>query len=417
MSFGICRQASPRWLVALALLVAAIAAFPAARAEAADATSAYYLVLQRNAAGDVEVVHSEIVQMSAPLVSLSDAEMEERLAAPGRETDEVPISLRDPQGVVVYQTTVAVPRWVRGEFQSPNAPANGESPIEGHVEPLDPARHAVFHRTATLQPHRPVAQGIRRLTRIDVGEGKHVPITDDRLFDFPWIYATQAAYWDLSDIECARLRDYLARGGFLVVDDFHGPRDWAAFRESMDRVLPGLSITDIDFDHDPLMNVVYRIRVDGKEHLPREGAVILAANHRSFLDSIFIPLLVRRKVTFVAKAEYFDDPRTAWFFRAVGQIPIRREGGNASEGALAAATDVLRAGGVFGIYPEGTRTRDGYLVRIEPPLADFPGPDPVADAIRVNGIIERHVRLAPAEYFWIHRRFKGRPSPLPDPYR
>ena len=89
--------------------------------------------------------------------------------------------------------------------------------------------------------------------------------------------------------------------------------------------------------------------------------MILAANHRSFLDSIFIPLLVRRRVTFVAKAEYFDDPKTAWFFRAVGQIPIRREGGGASEGALAAASDVLAAGGVFGIYPEGTRTRDGYL--------------------------------------------------------
>ena len=111
----------------------------------------------------------------------------------------------------------------------------------------------------------------------------------------------------------------------------------------------------------PILYVVYRIKVEGKEHLPTSGPVILAANHRSFLDSIFIPLLVRRKVTFVAKAEYFDDPKTAWFFRAVGQIPIRREGGNASEGALAAATDVLRAGGVFGIYPEGTRTRDGYL--------------------------------------------------------
>ncbi len=111
----------------------------------------------------------------------------------------------------------------------------------------------------------------------------------------------------------------------------------------------------------PVLYVAYRIRVEGKEHLPRHGAVILAANHRSFLDSIFIPLLVRRRVTFVAKAEYFDDPRTAWFFRAVGQIPIRREGGSASDGALAAATDVLVKGGVFGIYPEGTRTRDGYL--------------------------------------------------------
>ena len=111
----------------------------------------------------------------------------------------------------------------------------------------------------------------------------------------------------------------------------------------------------------PVLRIVYRVRIEGREHLPREGAVILASNHRSFLDSIFIPMVVRRRVTFVAKAEYFDDPKTAWFFRAVGQIPIRREGGTASEGALAAATDVLRDGGVFGIYPEGTRTRDGLL--------------------------------------------------------
>ena len=109
----------------------------------------------------------------------------------------------------------------------------------------------------------------------------------------------------------------------------------------------------------PILRIVNRVRVEGREHLPRSGAVILASNHRSFLDSIFIPMIVRRRVTIVAKAEYFDDPKTAWFFRAVGQIPIRREGGTASEGALAAATDVLRDGGVFGIYPEGTRTRDG----------------------------------------------------------
>ncbi len=113
----------------------------------------------------------------------------------------------------------------------------------------------------------------------------------------------------------------------------------------------------------PILRLCYRVRVDGREHVPSRGAVILAANHRSFMDSIFLPLVVRRRVTFVAKAEYFDSPRTAWFFRSCGQIPIRREGGSASEGALAAATDVLRAGGVFGIYPEGTRTRDGYLHR------------------------------------------------------
>jgi 1-acyl-sn-glycerol-3-phosphate acyltransferase len=106
-----------------------------------------------------------------------------------------------------------------------------------------------------------------------------------------------------------------------------------------------------------------RVKVEGRHHLPKRGPVILACNHRSFLDSIFIPLVVRRRVTFVAKAEYFDDPKTAWFFRGVGQIPIRREGGSASERALGSATEVLRTGKVFGIYPEGTRTRDGKLHR------------------------------------------------------
>lgn len=113
----------------------------------------------------------------------------------------------------------------------------------------------------------------------------------------------------------------------------------------------------------PLLRGLYRVRVHGRVNVPRTGPVILAANHRSFLDSLFLPLVVGRRVTFVAKAEYFDSKKTAWFFRGVGQIPIRREGGSASEGALAAATEVLEGGGVFAIYPEGTRTRDGYTHR------------------------------------------------------
>jgi 1-acyl-sn-glycerol-3-phosphate acyltransferase len=113
----------------------------------------------------------------------------------------------------------------------------------------------------------------------------------------------------------------------------------------------------------PVLGVCFRIKVEGRENVPKRGPVILASNHRSFLDSIFLPLVLRRRVTFVAKAEYFDDPKTAWFFRGVGQIPIRREGGSASERALASAAEVLAAGGVFGIYPEGTRTRDGFLHR------------------------------------------------------
>jgi 1-acyl-sn-glycerol-3-phosphate acyltransferase len=113
----------------------------------------------------------------------------------------------------------------------------------------------------------------------------------------------------------------------------------------------------------PLLRGLYRVKIDGRTNVPRRGPVILAANHRSFFDSLFLPLVIGRRVTFVAKAEYFDSKKTAWFFRGVGQIPIRREGGSASDGALAAATDVLEGGGVFAIYPEGTRTRDGFTHR------------------------------------------------------
>lgn len=113
----------------------------------------------------------------------------------------------------------------------------------------------------------------------------------------------------------------------------------------------------------PILRFFYRVRVEGLEHVPAEGPAILASNHVSFSDSFFLPMVLARRVTFVAKAEYFEDPRTAWFFRAVGQIPIRRDGGSASEGALAAARGVLDGGGVFGIYPEGTRSPDGRLYR------------------------------------------------------
>ncbi len=113
----------------------------------------------------------------------------------------------------------------------------------------------------------------------------------------------------------------------------------------------------------PVLRFFYRVRVEGLEHVPADGPVILASNHVSFSDSIFLPMVLQRRITFVAKAEYFDDPKTAWFFRASGQIPIRRDGGSASDGALAAARGVLEAGGVFAIYPEGTRSPDGRLYR------------------------------------------------------
>ena len=111
----------------------------------------------------------------------------------------------------------------------------------------------------------------------------------------------------------------------------------------------------------PFLYVLWRVRVEGREHIPTDGPVILAANHQSFCDSFFLPLVVRRRVTYVAKAEYFDSWKTAWFFRASGQIPMNRSGGDASQRALDTATQVLQSGGVLAIYPEGTRAPDTRL--------------------------------------------------------
>jgi 1-acyl-sn-glycerol-3-phosphate acyltransferase len=113
----------------------------------------------------------------------------------------------------------------------------------------------------------------------------------------------------------------------------------------------------------PVFFLGWRVTVIGRHNVPRSGPVILAPNHTSFCDSFFLPLVLTRRVTFVAKAEYFDSWKTAWFFRSAGQIPMRREGGSASERALAAARDVLESGGVLGVYPEGTRSPDGRLYR------------------------------------------------------
>jgi 1-acyl-sn-glycerol-3-phosphate acyltransferase len=113
----------------------------------------------------------------------------------------------------------------------------------------------------------------------------------------------------------------------------------------------------------PVLRHCWNIQVEGLEQLPDRGPFVLAANHRSFMDSIFLALVIPRPITFIAKAEYFDRWQTAWIFRACGQIPLRRGVGSAAGRALTAARDVLAGDGVVGIYPEGTRSRDGQLHR------------------------------------------------------
>lgn len=111
------------------------------------------------------------------------------------------------------------------------------------------------------------------------------------------------------------------------------------------------------------MKRLYRIRVEGLENVPAMGNGIVAANHISFLDSFFIPTVVPRRMTYLAKAEYWDKWRTRWLFELGGQIPIRREDTVKSGAALEAGMRVLNRGGLLGIYPEGTRSPDGACYR------------------------------------------------------
>ncbi|HYH27365.1 MAG TPA: lysophospholipid acyltransferase family protein, partial [Actinomycetota bacterium] len=113
----------------------------------------------------------------------------------------------------------------------------------------------------------------------------------------------------------------------------------------------------------PLLRLVYRPKAIGLERIPRDGPVILASNHLSFIDSFFIPLLVRRPVVYLGKADYFDSWKTRWFMRLTNVIPVRREGGSASEAAILTGIRALKEGRVIGIYPEGTRSPDGRLYR------------------------------------------------------
>jgi len=118
----------------------------------------------------------------------------------------------------------------------------------------------------------------------------------------------------------------------------------------------------------PILRLTFRPYVIGAENVPAEGPAIFASNHLSFSDSFFLPLMVRRRVTFLAKAEYWDGrslaslPRRA-FFRAFEAVPVARDQQQDATASLNLAAQVLARGDAFGIYPEGTRSRDGRLFR------------------------------------------------------
>ncbi|MEU9027484.1 lysophospholipid acyltransferase family protein [Streptomyces sp. NPDC048383] len=118
----------------------------------------------------------------------------------------------------------------------------------------------------------------------------------------------------------------------------------------------------------PLLRLLFRPRIEGLENIPPEGAAIIAGNHLSFSDHFLMPAILKRRITFLAKAEYFTGPGikgrlTAAFFRSAGQIPVDRSGKDAGKAALREGLGVLAKDELLGIYPEGTRSHDGRLYK------------------------------------------------------
>jgi 1-acyl-sn-glycerol-3-phosphate acyltransferase len=118
----------------------------------------------------------------------------------------------------------------------------------------------------------------------------------------------------------------------------------------------------------PILHLLWRPEVTGLEHIPASGGAILASNHLSIVDSVFLPLMVSRPVTFAAKSEYFTGTRlvdriTGTYLRATKQLSVDRAGARAAQDMLESALGLMRDGALFGIYPEGTRSPDGRLYR------------------------------------------------------
>jgi len=137
----------------------------------------------------------------------------------------------------------------------------------------------------------------------------------------------------------------------------------------------------------PLLTTVFRPWVKGLENVPRTGPLIVVCNHLSFVDSVFLPLMIDRQMAFLAKSDYFTGKGIkGWFIRffmtSAGQLPIDRSGGKASEASLNAGLQVLADGGVLAIYPEGTRSPDGRMYRGRTGVARI--------------ILEAHVPVIPA---------------------
>lgn len=169
--------------------------------------------------------------------------------------------------------------------------------------------------------------GVSRLTRVETGAPLHFRFTDDRLFDNPWIYATQVGWWQLNNAEVLKLHEYLTRGGFLVVDDFWGPglEQWEVFRRTMDRVLPGHPISDI-LPADAVMHVLYDITEKDRSFIPGTRHLRVGRNGVPFVQQPFGTQPAWRAIyddqnRMVVAVNYNTDIGDAWEYADSPQYP------------------------------------------------------------------------------------------------
>jgi hypothetical protein len=170
--------------------------------------------------------------------------------------------------------------------------------------------------------------GVRRLTKIDTGEPVHFRLTDPQLYEHPWIYATQVGWWDISDDEVRCLRDYLLRGGFIIVDDFYGADQWSTFRSTMERALPSRPIVDVP-DADPMMHVLYdiyekdRTFIPGSRHLRRDAGGRLVIEQPPGTEPAWRAIYDDRGRVMVA-VSYNMDVADAWEFADRAEYPEQK---------------------------------------------------------------------------------------------
>lgn len=162
-------------------------------------------------------------------------------------------------------------------------------------------------------------RGLRRLTGISIAnDSRHLRLTDEQIFDYPWLFVQQVGHWYLSASEIARLREYVLRGGFVVVDDFHGTYDWARFSDTMARVFPEWPIVALPLQH-PVMNVVYDLdqstQIPGRRHLYRTRSGEIGARlqgpaswHGIYDDKGRLVVAINHNMDMGDAWEHADDP-------------------------------------------------------------------------------------------------------------